>query len=107
MVRHVAIPVGGPFPDTHRLQMGWLQGRHLPLVDRIVGDAIEADLAIRPGLDAGPFDTLIEVARLPGREMIDMAGRSSGAARVDAHADVAMRYPLLRVDHLPILIFVG
>src|ERR1700675_2190030 len=79
----------------------------MPLIDGVIRDAVEADLAIRPGLHAGPFDALIKIPRLPRRKMIDMAGRSSGAPRVDAHADIAVGYPFFGVDHLPVLILVG
>src|SRR2546425_12196736 len=35
-----------------------------------------------------------------------MSGRASGAARVDADAGIAVRHPLLRVDHFPVLVLV-
>ncbi len=107
MVGHVAVPVGRALPDAHRRQMGRLQGRHLPLVDPVIGDAIQPDLAVRPALDAGPLDASVEVARLARREMIDMAGRPPGAAQIDANAGIAMRHPLLGVDHFPVLVLVG
>jgi hypothetical protein len=31
----------------------------------------------------------------------------TGAATIDANADIAIRHPLLRVDHFPVLILVG
>ncbi len=74
MMRHVAIPVGRAFPDAHGLQMGRLQRSHMPLVDGVIGDAVEADITVAPGLDAGPFDALIKVAGLAGREVIDVPG---------------------------------
>src|ERR1700722_16884130 len=84
-----------------------LQRSHLPLVDGVIGNAFETDTAVRPRLDAGPFDAFIKVARLPGRKMIDMPGRPSGPARGDPPADVTASHPLFRIDHFPILIFVG
>ncbi len=80
MVRHVAIPVGGALPDAHGGEMRGLHRRHLPLVDAVVGNAVEADLAVRPGLDAGPFDAVVEVLGLARREMIDEARRAAAAA---------------------------
>ena len=107
MVRHVAVPVGGAFPDAHGGEVRRLQRRHVPLVDAVVGDAVEADLAVRPGLHAGPFDAVVEVLGLARREMIDEAGRAAGAAGIDAHAGIVVRHPLLGVDHLPVLVAVA
>src|SRR5712691_2927859 len=79
----------------------------LPLVLRVVGDAVEPDLAVRPGLHARPFDAVRQVLRLAQRPDVDHAGRAAGAAAVDANADIAVRHPFLRIDHLPALILVG
>ena len=79
----------------------------MPLVDAVIGDAGKADLAVRPRLPRGPFDAFVEITRLARREMIDEAGRAAGAARVDAHAGVAVRDPFLGIDDFPVLIFVG
>ncbi len=106
-MRHVAVPVGGAFPDAHRREMRRLQRRDVPLVDAVVGDAVEADLAVRPGLHAGPFDAVVEVLRLARREVIDEARRAAAAARVDAHAGVAVRHPFLGIDHFPVLVVVA
>src|SRR6266567_4394561 len=70
----------------------------MPLIDAVVGNAGEADLAARPGLNAGPFDALIEVARFAWREVIDETGRAARAAGVDTHAGVTIGHPLLRPD---------
>ncbi len=107
VVRHVAIPVGRAFPDAHGGEVGRLQGRHVPLVDGVVGDAVEAYFAARPGLSRRPFDAVVEIPGLARREMIDEPRRAAAAARVDAHAGVGVRHPLLGVDHLPILVFVA
>src|SRR4030095_7934653 len=48
MVRHVAIPVGGAFPEAHRRQVRRLKRRHVPLVDGVVRDTIESDLPVAP-----------------------------------------------------------
>src|SRR5262249_48397433 len=63
--------------------------------------------AIRPRLHARPFDAEREILRLAQRPDVDHAGRAAGAAAVDAHADIAVRHPLLRIDHLPALVLVG
>src|SRR5262249_40089565 len=72
-----------------------------------VRNAVEADLAAGPRLDAGPFDALVEIARLARRKMIDVTRRAPAAARVDAHAGVAFRHPLLGVDDFPALVEVA
>ena len=50
VMRHVAIPVGGALPDAHRGEMRRLEARHVPLVDAVIGNAVEPDLAVRPRL---------------------------------------------------------
>src|SRR5580693_4178786 len=81
-----------------------LERRDMPLIDAVVRNAVEPDLAVRPRLHAGPFDALVEIFRLARREMIDHARRAAGAAGIDAHAGVVMRHPFLRIDHFPALI---
>src|SRR4029077_21274529 len=65
------------------------------------------DLAVRPRLDARPLDAVVEVRRFARREVIDVAWRAPGTARIDTHADVALRHPFLRVDHFPALVDVA
>ena len=84
-----------------------LQRRALPLVLGVVGDAVQPDLAVRPGLHAGPFDAKRQVLRFAQRPDVDDAGRAAGAAAVDAHDRVAVRHPFLGIDHLPALVLVG
>ena len=57
----LAVIVGRAFPDAQRGQVRRLERRHLPLVHRIVGDAVDADLATAPGPGAGPLDAVVEV----------------------------------------------
>src|SRR6266404_5203858 len=76
----------------------------MPLVDAVIRYAVEPDLAVRPGLHAGPFDAVVEVLGLARREMIDEAGRAAGAAGIDPHAGIVVRHPFLRIDHLPALV---
>jgi hypothetical protein len=83
-----------------------LQGSHVPLVDGVVRDSGEADFAIAPGLGPGPFDAEIKVTGLSGREVVDVSWGATTASRVNSHADVSIRNPFLRVDDLPILIFI-
>src|SRR5262249_53576710 len=103
----LAVVIGGPFPDAQRSEVLGLERRSLPLVHRIVGDAGEADLAVRPQLRPGPFDAGREILRLARRPRVEKTRRSAGAARVDPHAYVAVRHPTLGIDQLPVLIFVG
>src|SRR5690348_8244558 len=107
VMTEVAVEVGEALPNADGGEVLRLQVRHLPLVDRVIGDAAQADFAVRPGLDAGPFDAVVEVPGLARRPMLDIAGRPAAAARVDAHADIAVRYPFLGVADFPALVLVG
>ena len=107
VVRHVAEPVGGAFPHADGGEMRRLQRRHVPLVDAVIGDAVEPDLAVRPRLHARPFDAVVEILGFARREMVDEAGRAAGAAGIDAHADVIVRHPFLRIDDFPVLVLIG
>src|SRR6185295_16404369 len=107
VVRPVAVPVGHAFPDADRREVRRLQRSNVPLVRAEVRDAVEADLAVRPRLHAGPLDALVEVLRLARRERIDEARRAAGAPRIDAHAGVALRNPLLGIDDFPALVEVA
>src|SRR5690348_10869496 len=79
----------------------------MPLVDAVVRDAVEPDLSVRPRLRARPLDAVVEVLGLARGEVVDEARRASAAAGVDAHAGVIVWDPLLRIDHLPVLIEVA
>src|SRR5438034_1891890 len=79
----------------------------MPLVDAVIRNAGEADLAVRPGLNAGPLDTLVEVPRLARREVIDESRRAACTAGIDADADVAAGNPLFRIDDFPALVAVA
>src|SRR5579859_1703524 len=59
VVRHVAVPIGGAFPDAHRRKVRRLQAGDVPLIDSVVGNAVEPDLAARPWLRRGPFDAVV------------------------------------------------
>ena len=73
----------------------------LPLVDGVIGDAVETHLAVRPLLLPRPFDGVGEVPGLARGEDVEIAGRAAGAARIDPHAGVAPWHPYLGVDRLP------
>src|SRR5262245_36097224 len=45
----LAVVVGEALPDAERGKMWRFQRRHLPLVGGEIGDAVDADLAVRPG----------------------------------------------------------
>src|SRR5450759_1109651 len=83
------------------------QRADLPLVHRVVRDAVDANLAVAPGLCAGPFNAIVKVPRFAWRPAVDHAWRTAGAARIDTHTDVAVRHPLLRVDQFPVLVIVA
>ena len=106
VVAEVAVEVGRPLPDADGGQMRRLERRHLPLVHGVVGDAVEPHLAAAPRLRGCPLDAAIEIARLAGRPDVEDAGRAAGPARVHAQAGIAVRHPLLRVHHLPVLVLV-
>src|SRR5262249_30535202 len=101
---HVAVPVGGALPDAHGGQVRRLQRRDVPLIDSVIGNPVEPDLAVRPRLHAGPFDAVVEILGLARREMVDEAGRATAPARIDAHAGIVVRHPFLGIDHFPALI---
>ncbi len=107
VMRHVAIPVRGALPDAHRGKMRRLQRGHVPLVDAVIGNSAQAHFAVGPSLHAGPLDAVVEVPGLARSEVIDESGRTARAARIDAHANVAVGHPFFRVDDFPTLILVG
>jgi hypothetical protein len=104
---HIPVVIRRTLPDADRREMRRLQRRHVPLVHRVIRNAVHADLAGAPILRRGPFDADVDVARLARRERIEITRRAAGAAGVDADNDVAVGHPLFGVDHLPVLIFVA
>src|SRR6185369_1902012 len=99
VVRHVAVKIGSALPQADRGEMLRLQRRALPLVLGVIGNAVQPDLAIRPGLHAGPLDALCEVLRLAERPDVDHARGASGTTAVDANDDIIVWHPLFRIDH--------
>src|SRR5262245_57552476 len=107
VVRHITVPIGGAFPDAHCRKMRRLKRRYMPLVDRVVGDAVEPDLAGAPGWDARPLGTVVNTFGLAWRKVIDVSRRAAAAGRVHARADETVGHPLFRIDDFPVLILVA
>src|SRR5262245_62989541 len=84
----LAVIVGGAVPDAQRGEMRRLERGDLPLVHGVIGNAVDADLAVAPRLRARPLHALVEVLRLARGPHVEMAGRAPGAARIDAHAGI-------------------
>src|SRR5690242_12772388 len=80
MMRHVAIPIGGAFPNAHRGEMRRLQRGNVPLIDAVIGNSVEAHFSVGPRLHARPFDRFVKILGLAWREVIDEPGRAAGAA---------------------------
>src|SRR5207247_11273039 len=64
VMAEVAVIIGGPLPDADGGQMRRLERRDLPLVHRVVGDAVQADLDGAPRLRHRPLDYMAAVRRL-------------------------------------------
>src|SRR5262249_56007365 len=64
MMRHIAIPVGGAFPDAHCGQVRWLQRSDVPLIDAVVRNPVEPDLTLQPPLRAHPSTPAAEIFSL-------------------------------------------
>src|SRR5664279_3081782 len=102
-----AVPVSRTFPHANGGKVRRLVLRDEPLVHRIVGNSVHSDFAVAPDLSGGPLNAVVDILRLPRRPGIEKARRTAGSARIDAQTGIAVRYPLLRVDQLPDLIFVA
>src|ERR1017187_5153305 len=83
VVAELAIEIGKALPHADRSQMLGLQAGDLPLVDGVVRDAAQSDLAVRPRLHARPLDAIVKVLGLARRPVLDVAGRAAAAARID------------------------
>ena len=103
----IAVEIGGPFPHAYRRQVRRLQRGHLPFIHRVIGNSVQTDLAVAPGLDRRPFDAIAVILRFARRPHIHVTRRAAGAARIDANAYVSIGHPFLRIDDFPVLIFVG
>ena len=45
-------------------QVRRLQSRDMPLIDCVIRNSVQSNLAVRPGLHAGPFDRVVIIQRL-------------------------------------------
>src|SRR5699024_3713774 len=93
--RGIAVVVGEALPHTDCRQVRWLQRGDMPLIRRIVGDTQEPDTSVTPRLDTRPFDAVVVVACLKLGEDIQQTSRAPRTTRVDAHAHITVRDPLL------------
>src|SRR5512139_3512197 len=100
VMRHVAVEIGGALPKADRGEMPGLKRRALPLVLGIIGDAVQADLAVRPRLYAGPFGALRKVEGLRAGPGVDPPRRMARAPAVAPAPGIAARPPFLGVDPL-------
>jgi hypothetical protein len=107
MARKLAVVIARTFPDAQRREMRRPPRRHMPLVHGVIGNAVDADLAVRPGLRACPFDAIIKVFGFARRPHFEISGRATGATGIDAHNGIAVGHPLLGINQLPVLILVA
>src|SRR5262249_13136979 len=107
MITGFAVMIRRALPSTEGRQVRWRQCSDLPCVHRKIGNTVEADLAGTPLLRRGPFDAFVKVSGFARRPRIDITRRAAGAARIDTHDCIAVRYPLLRVNDFPVLIFIA
>src|SRR5262245_66439466 len=73
IVAQLAVKVGEALPHADGGKMLRLHARDLPLVDRVIGDAAQAYLAVAPGLAAGPLDARVEIAAFARRPVLDVS----------------------------------
>ena len=90
----LAVVVRRALPDAQRGEVLRLERRRLPLVHRVIRDAVQADLAVRPRLHAGPVDAGRDVLRLARRPCFEIARRAAGAARIHPHAACSRPAPI-------------
>src|SRR5450759_5538183 len=96
----LAVIVAGALPGADSREVRWLQSGDVPLIGGEVGNPVHADLAVAPRLRSGPLDAPVNVVRLAHGFWIEESGRSARAACVNAQANVAVRYPFLRIHYL-------
>ena len=103
-VEGLVVEVGVGAERDHRLEVRRLQARDGVLGDREVRHPPQADVAVGPGLRAGPLDRVVVVLGLLDAERRLQARAVADAAGVDADADVALRDPDRGVDALVVLV---
>src|ERR1700733_7644899 len=78
VVAELAIVIGRAFPDAQSGEMRRGEGGDRPLVHRVIGNAVDADLAVAPRLGARPFDALIEIHGFARRPHVEHARGTAG-----------------------------
>src|SRR5262249_13641688 len=106
MITGFAVVIRRALPSTDGGQVRWRQCSNLPCVHRKIGNTVEADLPGTPLLRGGPFNAFVKISGFSWRPRIDITWRATGAARIDTHDCIAVRYPPLRVNDFPVLISV-
>ena len=101
MTAPIAVVGGRTLPRDHGGEVWRLELRHVPLIDGIIGYAVQSDLAVGPGLRPRSFDRVVEILRLARREYVEVAWRATRAARIDADYRIAPWYPNFRIYRLP------
>ena len=96
----LAIAVGPAFPRIDGGKMRRIEFGDPPLQLRQIGNAGQSDLAVAPGLRAGPFDQIVEILRFLRRQKMRGPFRVPGTADVDVHDRVAVGHPEHRVGRL-------
>ena len=72
-----------------------------PLIDGEIGNAVEADIAVAPGLRRRPFDRVIKIDRLRERPGLALAWHLP-LPRPSMRTLAYPRHPPLRIDGLPV-----
>ena len=107
VIGEVTIEISETLPRNHRRQMRRLQAGGVPLIDGVIRNSQQTDLAVAPSLRASPFDAGVHVLRFARAPRFDVTGRASPAARINADADIPVGHPAFGINHLPGLITIG
>ncbi len=97
----VAVGIGPPLPRTDGNEVLRAQRGDLPLADRKIRHAVQADPAIGPRLRGRPLDRLGVVGCLLVRKQCSDAVGGAEPAEIDVDHRVPPRYPEARVGRLP------
>jgi len=92
-VREIAVHVGRAFPRCRSRQVGGFSEANLPLVHRVVGNAIQPTWPLHQGCTPAHIDAVVE-RQLPADSTAACSRATMpAAARIDADADVACLTP--------------
>ena len=72
VVSAVAVVIDVALPGADGSEMSWLKRRDAPLCDRIIGNAKQSDVPVRPRLSSGPLDRIVVVDDFAGRARIEI-----------------------------------